>query len=222
MNLLMKLMGAASIAALAGANAAYADVSEATLKSLGAPDRIETSIGTLEFKDGAPTVETAQKVFDTLDFTRAERLQQQLSRRVGLRDPQGLPEHRRRRQRRRHILRTDGLGESCSSPANADTVYYIAVVDLSKGPMVIETAVRGARAPSTTCGSRGSSTSASRARTAARAASILLVPPGYDGPLPDGGFYVAHSRTNRVLYAARSFLANDDPEADRRAIKKQR
>ena len=34
----------------------------------------------------------------------------------------------------------------------------------------------------------------------------LIVPPGYDGPLPDSGFYVAHSSTNRVLYAARSFL----------------
>ncbi|MBR1211232.1 hypothetical protein [Bradyrhizobium sp. JYMT SZCCT0180] len=32
---------------------------------------METRIGTLEFKDGAPTVETAEKVRDTLDFTRA-------------------------------------------------------------------------------------------------------------------------------------------------------
>ncbi len=35
------------------------------------PDKVETSIGTLTFKDGAPTVETASKVYDTLDFTRA-------------------------------------------------------------------------------------------------------------------------------------------------------
>ena len=35
------------------------------------PDRVETRIGTLEFKDGAPTVETAEKVRDTVDFTRA-------------------------------------------------------------------------------------------------------------------------------------------------------
>ena len=39
--------------------------------SLLTPDRVETSIGTLEFKDGAPSAETAQKVYDTLDFTRA-------------------------------------------------------------------------------------------------------------------------------------------------------
>ena len=31
---------------------------------------IETRIGTLEFKDGAPSAETAEKVYDTLDFIR--------------------------------------------------------------------------------------------------------------------------------------------------------
>jgi hypothetical protein len=33
------------------------------------PDRVETHIGPLEFKDGAPTLETIEKVRDTLDFT---------------------------------------------------------------------------------------------------------------------------------------------------------
>ena len=40
----------------------------------------------------------------------------------------------------------------------------------------------------------------------------MLVPPGYDGPLPDGGFFIARSKTNRVLYAARSFLVKNDPK----------
>ena len=35
------------------------------------PDKMETSIGTLEFNDGFPTDETAQKVWDNLDFVRA-------------------------------------------------------------------------------------------------------------------------------------------------------
>ena len=45
--------------------------SPATPKSLITPDKVETRIGTLDFKDGAPTVATAEKVRDTLDFTRA-------------------------------------------------------------------------------------------------------------------------------------------------------
>lgn len=34
------------------------------------PDRVETSIGLLEFTDGIPTEETARKVFDQVDFGR--------------------------------------------------------------------------------------------------------------------------------------------------------
>jgi hypothetical protein len=47
----------------------------------------------------------------------------------------------------------------------------------------------------------------------------LLIPPGYDGPLPDGGFYVAPSKTTRVLYAARAFLTDDDPKRTAELIK---
>ena len=50
---------------------AQARVSNETLKSLSAPDSVETRIGRLDFKDGVPSAETARKVYDTLDFTRA-------------------------------------------------------------------------------------------------------------------------------------------------------
>ena len=44
---------------LSSFGARAAEVSPETLKSLSAPDKIETSIGTLEFKDGAPSAATA-------------------------------------------------------------------------------------------------------------------------------------------------------------------
>jgi hypothetical protein len=50
---------------------AQAQVSEETVKSLEAPDMIETSIGTLEFGEGAPSKETAEKVYDTRAFNAA-------------------------------------------------------------------------------------------------------------------------------------------------------
>jgi hypothetical protein len=50
---------------------AQAEVPQATIDALGAPDRVETSIGTLEFKDGAPSADTARTVYDALDFTNA-------------------------------------------------------------------------------------------------------------------------------------------------------
>ncbi len=48
-----------------------AQVPENVLKSLAMPDRIETRIGTLEFFDGFPTEETAERALDYLDFQRA-------------------------------------------------------------------------------------------------------------------------------------------------------
>ena len=57
MRRLMKLMGAASLLVLA--SVAHAEVSEKVVESLGAPDKLETSAGTLEFKNGVPTEATA-------------------------------------------------------------------------------------------------------------------------------------------------------------------
>jgi hypothetical protein len=41
----------------------------------------------------------------------------------------------------------------------------------------------------------------------------LIVGPGYDGPLPEGGYFVAHSKTNTVLYGMRAFIKDgNDPK----------
>ena len=40
--------------------------------SITIPDKVVTSLGTLEFKDGAPSAATAQKVYDNLDLLHAE------------------------------------------------------------------------------------------------------------------------------------------------------
>ena len=43
-------------------------VSTETLASISTPDRVETSLGTLEFTDGAPSDATAALLYDNLDF----------------------------------------------------------------------------------------------------------------------------------------------------------
>lgn len=102
--------------------------------------------------------------------------------------------------------------------ANADTVYYVGIIDLTNGPMVVETppAALGIfddmwfhwiidfGLPGPDRGQGG---------------TYLLVPPGYDGALPDSGFHVGHSNTHRVLMLGRSFLQNDDPEPTANLIK---
>jgi hypothetical protein len=198
---------------------ASAQTTPATPAAITTPDRVETRIGTLDFEDGAPTVETAQKVRDALDFTRALNVFNNSFRgasayairkgfhSVGAEDDTVL------------IFSDLMDAKSLFLTANADTVYYLAVVDLSKGPMVVEQPPKGLGTindmwfswiidvgfPGPDRGEGG---------------RYLLLPPGYDGPLPDGGFYVARPRTRHVLYAARSFLVDEDPKPAVDLIKK--
>ena len=183
------------------------------------PDKVETRIGTLEFKDGAPSADTVDKVYDTLDFTRG--LDAFLNSYGGA---------------SAYAIRKGLLGigaedntvtiypelmdsKSLFLTANADTVYYFSIVDLTKGPMVIEQPPKGVGTindmwfqwvidigfPGPDRGEGG---------------RYLILPPGYDGPLPDSGFHVARSKTNRVIYASRGYLENNDPKPTVENIKK--
>ena len=67
------IKSARTVAAVAAC--AMLTVAQQTVAQMGAippglrtPDKVETRIGTLEFKDGAPTVQTAEKVRDAVDL----------------------------------------------------------------------------------------------------------------------------------------------------------
>lgn len=201
---------ATAVLGLATAWGAAAQVPEATIRALSAPDRVETRIGTLEFEDGAPTAETAQTVYDAMDFANALAVYNNSFRGAsayalfeGAASIGAKPND---------VIIFSELMDSASLylTANADTVYYLSGIDLTGGPMVIEQpsdAVGtindmwfswvidiGAPGPDRGLGGK-----------------YLIVPPGYDGPLPEGGYFIAHSKTNRVLYAARAYLVDNDP-----------
>lgn len=206
-------------AMLALPNLAAAQTVPTIPPALITPDKIETRIGPLQFNDGAPSAETAEKVYDTLDFTRGLD--------AFLNSYGGASAY----AIRRGFLSTGAAdnsvvifpelmdSKSLFLTANADTVYYLAVVDLTKGPMVVEQPPKGLGTindmwfgwiidvgfPGPDRGEGG---------------RYLLVPPGYDGPLPDSGFHVAWSKTTRVLYAARAFLTDNDPKPTVELIKK--
>jgi hypothetical protein len=183
------------------------------------PDRVQTSIGTLEFKDGAPTVETAQKVRDALDFTSALNVYNNSFRGASA-YALGKGFQSIGADDNSVVIFSDLMdAKSLFLTPNADTIYYMAVVSLAKGPMVIEQPPLGlgtindmwfswiidAGFPGPDRGEGG---------------KYLLVPPDYGGPLPEGGFFIARSRTNRVLYAMRSFLVNNDPKPTVELIRK--
>ena len=58
---------AIAVSTLAAMQPAQAQVSPATLKAISMPDKVETSIGRLEFFAGVPTDATIDKVYDTPD-----------------------------------------------------------------------------------------------------------------------------------------------------------
>ncbi len=208
---LRTLLSGCAILALATATTASGEVSEATLKSLGAPDAIETSIGALTFKDGAPTADTAQKVFDAVAFTNALNVFNN-----SFRGASALGFHKGLEGIGANYNDVTIMSELMDSSslfltANADTVYYFSVLDLSKGPVVIEQPSDGVGTindmwfswiidvggPGPDRGLGG---------------KYLIVGPDYTGPLPEGGYFVAHSKTNRALYASRAYLVNSDPK----------
>ncbi|CAH1660947.1 DUF1254 domain-containing protein [Chelatococcus asaccharovorans] len=200
-----------SCAILLAAGPAFSEVSTDTVKALSAPGTVDTRAGKLEFRDGVPTEETAQKVYDTLDFTRALNVYNNSFRGASaLALVKGFQEIGAKPG---DVVIFSGLMDSASLflTANADTVYYMTGLDLSKGPVVIEQPSGGIGtindmwfswiidigAPGPDRGLGG---------------KYLIVGPDYDGPLPEGGYFVARSKTNFALYASRANLVGNDPK----------
>ena len=195
---------------LAGAPA-FSDVSTETITSLSAPGAIETRAGKLEFHDGVPTEETARHVYDTLDFTRALNVYNNSFRGASaLALVKGFQEIGAKPG---DVVIFSELMDSASLflTANADTVYYMAGLNLSQGPVVIEQPSGGIGtindmwfswiidigAPGPDRGLGG---------------KYLIVGPDYRGPLPEGGYFIAHAKTNVALYASRANLVGNDPK----------
>ena len=195
---------------LAGAPA-FSDVSTETITSLSAPGAIETRAGKLEFHDGVPTEETARQVYDTLDFTRALNVYNNSFRGASaLALVKGFQEIGAKPG---DVVIFSELMDSASLflTANADTVYYMAGLNLSQGPVVIEQPSGGIGtindmwfswiidigAPGPDRGLGG---------------KYLIVGPDYRGPLPEGGYFIAHAKTNVALYASRANLVGNDPK----------
>src|SRR6516162_9171980 len=158
------------------------------------PEHVGSPIGGLDFRDGIPSAGTAAKLYDYLDLTRGVEAflngfsgVSMYAIRKGFRDA-GVKDN--------DVLIFSGLMDSKSLflTANADTIYFWGYLDLSKGPLVVEVPAEslgifddmwfrwildfGAAGPD-----RG------------QGGKYLVLPPGYDGQLPEGGYFIARSRT---------------------------
>lgn len=174
------------------------------------PDRVDTRIGQLNFIDGVPTPETAQKVYDNLDFTRGVEVflngipgASLVALRAGLREAGA-------------VGNTIGVFESLMDSkslfltANTETVYFWNWMDLKDGPVVVET-------PPNILGVvddfwfRYVTDLGNAGPDKGKGGKFLFVPPGYNGELPKSGYYIVRSPTFGNLLFGRAFMKNGDP-----------
>jgi hypothetical protein len=105
-------------------------VSAEVLRSISTSDRVETRLGTLDYVDGFPSRGTSERVYDHLDFVHALN--------VFLNGYAGASTYALRKgfqeagaKDNEILMFSELLGsESLFLTANADTVYFIGIVDL--------------------------------------------------------------------------------------------
>jgi Protein of unknown function (DUF1254) len=145
-----------------------------------------------------PSAETAQAVYDALDFTRALNVYNNSFRGASayaLR--QGF--HSVGAEDNNSVLIFSELMEASSLflTGNADTIYYMATLDLTNGPMVIEQPTGAQRWPDERRGS-GSARQAVSRRLQGRAAAHDRLRPSLGGARPQTG----GGRSRRLRTAA--------------------
>ena len=177
--------------------------------SIMTPDRVETRIGTLEFIDGFPTEETVELVYGNLDFMRGVEVFLNAmpsasihAVREGFRDV-GVT-------RNGVVISTEDLMDAHSLflTPNTESVYIMSTLDLSEGPVVVES-------PPNTLGMvnnfvfRYVSDMGNAGPDRGQGGKYLYLPPDWEGDEPEGYFTYRSQTFNNVMFW-RGFLVDGD------------
>lgn len=186
--------------------------------SIIAPDKVETPFGTVHMDDGFPDRESADKLYNMLDFQRA--VQGYL---LGL-PPVSVWGVRKGMLEWGPANSTvpifDNLmnAKSLFLTANNNTPYTVIWLDLHDGPLVLE-------APPKVLGTvddyyfRWAGDVGITGPDKGEGGKYLLLPPGYKGDVPAGYFVIRSATFGNVVFW-RSFLVNGSPSPGVEAVKK--
>lgn len=168
------------------------------------PDKVETSIGTLDFTDGVPSRQTADKVYDFMDTARAA---DAFLKGMPAASIAALIEgaHSLGAVEANQVMIFDGLmdAKSLFLTANTATIYVIPDLDLKRdGPTVVE-------APKGLLGAANDGFF--RFIENITGGKYLFLPPGYEGDVPEG-YTVLQSKTYRVWVFLRKTPKSKAPE----------
>ena len=209
LSLLLGVMTAISAVLVVSA---WAQVSQEDLEAISVPDELHTSIGNLKFESGAPTPETAQTVYDYLDQMRGVQ---------AFLDNQGAASMyamRRAYQKlgsknaNQYIYYETPLdAKSVWLVANSQTVYFTSFLNLKKdGPTVVEVAP-GTLGFWDSMWQKYIADYGPVGQDKGKGGKYLILPPGYEGEIPDG-YFIVKSPTYGVWNFGRGFLQDGDPK----------
>ncbi len=176
---------------------------------IATPDKLETRLGTLRLVDGVPTKETAQKVYDNLDFQRGVQAYLnsiQIASMYGMR--KGILEFG---PANTTALLFETLMDSKALwlTPNTTSVYMCSWLELKDEPMVIET-------PPNVLGIIDNhwfeyvADFGNAGPDKGKGGKFLILPPGYQGEVPSG-YHVARTTTYGNWVIWRGFQENGDP-----------
>jgi len=205
-KILLTLVMASIILAASAQKREYAPIP----KNIPTVEKVNSKIGNLSLPNGYPTNATATKLEDELLYIHAVE--------AYLNSIHGVSLWAMRKGFLEAGVKDNDFivfpnmmdGNQLLLTANMDTYYYMCFVDLSNGPVIVETPVDALGVIDdmwfnwvTDFGIPGSDRG--------EGGRYLLVPEWYNGQLPDGGFYIRRSKANHVWIAGRSFLEDNSP-----------
>ena len=222
---ILALAGAATLLLAGCASEMHSGSASATYKmttaiapGVAVPDKVETSIGTLNLNDGYPDDATTQKVYDNLDASRALQaylLAIPIVNQVGMRTT--LREFGPDNQ-------TDVIWENLVDSktveltANDNTVYSFIWLDTHNGPLVVEV-------PPMVLGLIDDfwyhwvADVGITGEDHGKGGKYLILPPGYSGEVPEGYFVVRPSTYGNWM-PFRSFLVDGSPKPGVESVRK--
>jgi hypothetical protein len=182
------------------------------------PDKIESSLGTLNLNYGYPTAETVDKIYDNLDRSRA--LQAYLMaipivNQAGMRDSIGQfgP-----------VNQTDVIWENLVDPrtveltANDNTIYNFIWLDSKKGPLVVEVPP-GVLGGVNDFWYRWVADVGITGEDRGKGGKYLVLPPEYKGEIPKGYIVMRPSTFGNWLFF-RAFLVDGSTKPGVELVKK--
>ncbi len=184
------------------------------------PDRVESTIGTLNFVDGMPTAETSRLVYDNLDLLRGVETflngipaTSIAAMRLGQQSVGAILPHQ--------VMMMDQFLDSnpLFLTGNTGTVYVSSFLDLGRdGPTVIE--VPPGMGPGTVDDAffRFVIDLGGPGPDKGKGGKYLILPPEYDGEVPEG-YFVASSPSYINWVIMRGLIVDGKPDAANKTIK---